>query len=564
MPTAKSDTATTSLATPVVIPVLSNDQATSGRLSIASLTQPANGRVSLNADNTLTYQPSETFTGVDVFGYGIVDGTGAVSTTTVTVTVSGSSGPMVTNDSAETEADTPVTIAILANDKPAGKLSIAQVGRPAHGSVGFGANQSLVYTPDAGFTGDDSFTYVAMTADGKSGQGVVTVRVTAKTKTPTARADTASTTAGTPVVIPVLANDIEPGGLPLSVAALSAPTQGSITLNADQTITYTPDAGYVGQDSFSYTCASPSGLRSTTTVTVTVRAGSGLPVLRDDTASTREGEPVTIHVLGNDAATSGTLSIIGLSTPANGSLRLNADQSITYTPKAGFAGQDSFRYQAANSVGQGSATVRIEVTATQSVPVARADSKSTDMDTPVTITVLANDSDPGGGVLDVLALGTPAKGKATLNPDKTVTYAPNAGFVGVDSFTYVIGNGGAHTATGTVTVTVQDPGPAPVAADDYAETYNGVPIEIMVLGNDSGADLVVTKVGGPSNGTAAVIGNRRRIRYTPSSSYVGRDSFSYEVSNGRRTATGTIRVDVRSRGYAFSDGTFFSDQTGWV
>lgn len=564
MPIAKSDTATTSIATPVVIPVLSNDRATSGKLSIANLTQPPNGRVGLTADNALIYQPDATFTGVDTFGYGVVDGTGAVSTTTVTVTVSGVSGPVIANDSAETEEDTAVVIKILANDKPAGGLSIAQIGRPAHGSVGFGANQSPIYIPDAGFVGTDSFTYVATTPDGKRGQGVVTVQVVAKTKAPTARADSASTTVDTPVVVRVLANDIEPGGLRLSVAALSAPANGAITLNADQTITYGPNAGFTGEDSFSYTCASPTGLRSTTTVSVTVRAGSSAPVLRDDSATTRRGEPVTIRVLANDTAGSGALAIIGLSAAANGSLRLLPDQSIVYAPKAGFVGQDSFRYQAANSVGQGSATVRVQVTGEQGLPVARADTKTTDKNTPVTIAVLGNDTDTGGGVLQILALGKPSKGKAKLNADKTVTYTPATGFVGTDSFTYVIGNGGTQTATGTVTVTVVDLGPAPVAKDDSAETFNGMPVEIMVLGNDVGRDLVVKSVAVPANGVAQVTANRQRVRYTSKAGFVGRETFTYEISDGTRTATGTIRVNVRSRGYSFSDGTFFNDQTGWA
>lgn len=96
-------------------------------------------------------------------------------------------------------------------------------------------------------------------------------------------------------------------------------------------------------------------------------------------------------------------------------------------------------------------------------PIAAADSTTTTPGTPVVISVLNNDSDPDGDPLTVTSIAQPANGTAVINPDGTITYTPNPGFVGTDTFTYTIsdGRGGTATATITVTVSAAPPGPPP-------------------------------------------------------------------------------------------------------
>ncbi len=74
-------------------------------------------------------------------------------------------------------------------------------------------------------------------------------------------------------------------------------------------------------------------------------------------------------------------------------------------------------------------------------PRAENDDVITAKETPVTIAVLANDTDPDGGTLTVTAVSKPVRGQAVINPDQTVTYTPEANFVGLDSFTYDVSNG---------------------------------------------------------------------------------------------------------------------------
>jgi hypothetical protein len=89
-------------------------------------------------------------------------------------------------------------------------------------------------------------------------------------------------------------------------------------------------------------------------------------------------------------------------------------------------------------------------------PVAQDDFATTLRDTAVTIAVLANDSDPDGDALTVTGVTDPPNGSAVANPDGTVTYTPDAGFVGADSFDYTIGDGAGGTDSATVSVTVED------------------------------------------------------------------------------------------------------------
>jgi subtilisin-like proprotein convertase family protein len=101
---------------------------------------------------------------------------------------------------------------------------------------------------------------------------------------------------------------------------------------------------------------------------------------------------------------------------------------------------------------------RPEGTTGQQPPDAVDDPATTDMDTPVTIDVLANDSDPENDPLDVIAVTQGSDGSVVINPDDTVTYTPTTGgFIGTDTFSYTISDGNGGEDTATVTVTVRDP-----------------------------------------------------------------------------------------------------------
>ncbi|GIX48062.1 MAG: hypothetical protein KatS3mg131_2273 [Candidatus Tectimicrobiota bacterium] len=308
---------------------------------------------------------------------------------------------------------------------------------------------------------------------------------------PVALDDTATTPEDTPVTVAVLANDGDPNGDPLSVTSVTAPANGTAAINPDGTVTYTPNADFHGTDSFTYTISDPGGLTATATVSLTVTPVNDPPLAQDDTATTAEDTPVTIAVLANDSDVDGdALSVASVSAPANGTATANADGTLTYTPNPNFNGTDIFTYTISDPGGlTATATVSLTVTPVNDPPLAQDDSATTAEDTPVTIAVLANDSDVDGDALSVASVSAPANGTATANADSTVTYTPNLNFHGTDSFTYTISDGQGGTATATVSVTVTPVNDAPEVEQPADQTSDeGDTVSLQIVASDVDGD----------------------------------------------------------------------------
>jgi large repetitive protein len=218
---------------------------------------------------------------------------------------------------------------------------------------------------------------------------------------PVAVDDKAETTVGTAVLIDVLANDYDPDGDPLQVVAFTMPAHGTVALVQPGILQYTPQAGFVGIDFFSYTISDGrQGKKNQSTAGVEVRvlAANTAPVAVDDLVTTTRDNPVTFDVRANDSDPDGDpLSITSFTMPAHGTLSIHADQRFTYTPAAGFVGEDGFSYTISDGRGgTAQATVTLVVEWPNTAPVAVDDRATTTQGTPVTIDVLANDSDADG------------------------------------------------------------------------------------------------------------------------------------------------------------------------
>lgn len=188
-------------------------------------------------------------------------------------------------------------------------------------------------------------------------------------------------------------------------------------------------------------------------------ASVGGPTANDDPATTDEDTPVTIAVLGNDIPeTSGAaLSVTSTSTPAHGTAVVNTDDTVTYTPSLNFNGVDSFLYTMSETGGgSDSAAVTVTVNPVNDAPVANDDPDvSTQVDTPVDIDVLANDTDPDGDSLTISSYTSPAHGGLISSGD-LLTYSPEPEYSGSDSFTYTVqdpSGAGSNSATVTILVT---------------------------------------------------------------------------------------------------------------
>jgi M6 family metalloprotease-like protein len=205
---------------------------------------------------------------------------------TVSVDYSGGSGggsvntpPLANNDSATTSANTAVTIAVLANDSDADgdSLSVTTISGVSNGTAKLNSNGSLSFTPASGYSGTTSFSYSIGDGKGGSASAQVSVSVAAATSSlqaPVANNDQVSLSSLSPVVIPVLANDSDPQGAKLTIVGVTQGSKGSVTVNADGSLTYSPSRGLKSSDSFSYSISNGSKTASAS-VTVTLQQSSG-------------------------------------------------------------------------------------------------------------------------------------------------------------------------------------------------------------------------------------------------------------------------------------------------
>ncbi len=408
---------------------------------------------------------------------------------TVTVLIQdAASRPAAADDKAVTPENTAVLIDVFANDYDAGgaldAASIEVVRNPAHGTAANSGGGKFTYTPSSGFAGVDDFTYLIRdTAGVASNVATVSVIVKRANKLPVARDDSAATLSNSAVTIDVLANDSDPDGslLPGTVVLTSQPASGSASVDpAAGAVTYQPAAA--GSYSFGYSVQDDGGASTNVaTVNVSVTAANTAPMAANDSVTTASGTPVVIYVLANDSDPDGdTLDRTKLaitSAPAHGGVAINKTTGgITYTPAAGYNGPDSFAYTVKDIRGATSnpATVTINVTPVNLAPVATNDSATAIIKLsrsggwlrrlslrplPVTINVLANDSDAGGALdpATVTLVTPPATGTATVNSSTgAITYLPAPNSFGTLSFSYTVkDNVGAVSAPATVTITVR-------------------------------------------------------------------------------------------------------------
>ena len=189
---------------------------------------------------------------------------------------------------------------------------------------------------------------------------------------------------------------------------------------------------------------------------------SAKPVATADFYSTNEDETLSVAapgVLENDTDfDSADLTVTGHGVTDNGTVIVNSDGSLTYTPDAGFSGADSFTYTVSDGQASDSALVTIDVAPVNDPPLARNDTYfGAIAEVPFTIAapgVLRNDDDPEGDALTALLPSPTVNGSLNLMPDGGFTYTANSDFAGTDSFTYKASDGALFSESATVTLNV--------------------------------------------------------------------------------------------------------------
>ncbi len=383
-PVAFADSYTVVQNTPLTIDaangVLKND--TDGdrdTLTAQLIGNPTSGSVTLNANGSFVYTPANGFTGTTTFTYLASDGSRTSSPATVTFTVNSSTSgiPVATADVYTGVANQPLTInaatGVLFNDTDPNndQLTAQLVSTTTKGTLTLNGNGSFTYTPNAGFSGTDSFTYRASDGSQTSAVTTVTLTINSVNTAPTSTNDTYTVPkAGTLNVTAtsgVLANDDDADDNTLTTQLVTTTTKGTLTLNPNGSFTYTPGLDFVGTDTFTYRANDGLATSGVATVTITVTDANLAPVAVADAYSLDANSTLQVvaidGVLKNDTDANGnTLTAQLVTTAANGSLTLNAAGSFQYTPNAGFTGTDTFTYRVSDgTTSSNPATVTLNV-----------------------------------------------------------------------------------------------------------------------------------------------------------------------------------------------------------
>ncbi|BEP53838.1 hypothetical protein GmRootV118_10820 [Variovorax sp. V118] len=564
-PTAPNYNQTTNEDTPVNGKVIGSD-VDGDALTYTKGSNPSNGSVTVNPDGTYVYTPNPNFNGTDTFTVTVSDGHGGTTTSTVTVTIDPvNDAPTAPNYTETTNEDTPVSGKVIGSDVDGDALTYTKGSDPAHGTVTVNPDGTYVYTPNPNFNGTDTFTVTVSDGNGGTVTSTITVTVDPVNDAPTAPNYNQTTNEDTPVSGKVIGSDVD--GDALTYTKGSDPANGTVTVNADGTYTYTPGANFNGTDSFTVTVSDGHGGTTTSTVNVTVNPVNDAPTAPNYTQTTNEDTPVNGKVTGADVD-GDALTYTKGSDPAHGTVTVNPDGTYVYTPNPNFNGTDTFTVTVSDgNGGTVTSTVTVTVDPVNDAPTAPNYNQTTNEDTPVSGKVIGSDVD--GDALTYTKGSDPANGTVTVNADGTYIYTPGANFHGTDSFTVTVSDGHGGTTTSTVTVTIDPVNDVPTVPNYNETTDEDTPVSGRVIGSDVDGDtLTYTKGSDPAHGTVTVNADGS-YTYTPNANFNGTDTFTVTVSDGHggtTTSTVTVTIDPVNDAPVFVDGggTPVDTATGYV
>ena len=550
--------------------LLANDRIHAGasNVSVQLDTQPSLGSIDIADDGSFRYLPSGA-PGSDSFRYRLlVDGLRSLPATVVISVQDINDAPIANDDAYVTDRGALLQVnaaqGVLANDSDADgdTLQARVIAQPAQGALSMALDGSFSYQPPSDFVGHAQFRYEAFDARGGRAEADVTITVN---DTLAAADDAYVMNEGEVLFVDevqgVLANDsVFPQGT-LRVVLVEAPTLGQVELADDGSFVYTlPDTDVSGVDAFRYRLEDDRAASPSARVQITVRGVNDAPIGEPDRYITDENAELIVAapgVLGNDRDIEGDILDASLaSPPAHGQLTLRADGSFTYVPEVNFRGSDSFEYIPGDGSDPGQ-PVRVDLLVTQP-PTATNDVYLVDVDTPIEISdpeegLLFNDHDaPENDPLIALIDSYPQNGDLQLNEDGTFSYAPDAGYSGLDVWTYQVSDGRSESNVGTVTMAVGITSLPRAVPDEYEgleDTDLVVSAAEGVLANDLDADTPREQL------EAAVVGyDGRHLSITlnpdgsfiarPRNGFVGETFFVYQVYDGRDISNGA-RVTLR-------------------
>ncbi len=281
----------------------------------------------------------------------------------------------------------------------------------------------------------------------------------------------------------LLANDADLDGDALNASVRLRPLVGTLDLAPDGSFVYTHNGGTVKEDVFVYEISDGRGGSSTGTVLISIV--NRPPVTSPDLLAISEDDSGVVAPLLNDSDPDGDpLVLVDVSEPDVGSIATLPDGAVRYTPPPDYHGEFIIRYSVSDENG-GTATeiITIRVIAVNDEPTASDDFVTADAYLPATVTILTNDRDVDGDELTISRIEGEPVGTVTINSDNTLTYVPRPGWVGLDTFRYVVVDSSGAASSATVTISI--PAALLAAANELTERLGTASLPFEAPKSDS-------------------------------------------------------------------------------
>ncbi|MBZ4371629.1 Ig-like domain-containing protein [Corallococcus sp. AS-1-6] len=517
---------------------LAGSDADGDALTYAIVTGPAHGALS-GTPPQVTYTPNANFHGSDSFTFIVRDTSGVDSSpATVDLTVTaGNDAPVAQPQAVETEEDVSLPFTLAGSDVDGDALTFTLATLPEHGTLS-GTPPDVTYTPHADFHGEDGFTFQVTDSEGSSSEPArVSVTVSPVNDAPVAPSKTVPVVEDGWTDFVLEGQDVD--GEAVDFTVRTQPLHGVLT-GTPPDLRYTPAGDFHGEDRFTFTVSDESGAESApATVTLAVSPVNDAPVAFAQSASVDEDTGLDLVLHGSDVE-GNPLTFLITVPPGHGTLS-GTPPEVTYTPAADFHGEDGFTFVIRDGAGATSqpATVSLTVRPASDAPVATAQSRETDEDTALSLTLTGTDAD--GQTLRFAVATQPQHGTLTGTPPD-VTYTPHADFHGEDGFTFTVSDG-ESTSTASVSLTVRPVNDAPLALGQLLQV-EPEPTALTLSGTDVDGDTITFAIHTPpEHGTLE--GTPPELTFTPAEGFRGTTTFTFTASDGLATsapATVTLRV----------------------
>ncbi|WP_407644872.1 Ig-like domain-containing protein [Candidatus Thiothrix anitrata] len=429
--------------------------------------------------------------------------------------------------------DTAKSMTLKATDAENNILTYTIVGQPTHGKITVpGSDGKITYTPNANYYGTDILTFKVNDGGSDSKTMAVSINIKAVNDAPTVTAQTLKIPRNLRKKILLQGKDIEDGNK-LTYSIKTKPTQGMLGTLVGNKVRYTPKKGYVGKDSFSFVVKDSGGLSSTVAVvSITVTATNNLPVAKPQTVALSEDKQVSVTLVGTDVDQD-KLTYTVVDKPLNGTLGSLSVDKLTYTPKVNYSGSDAFTFKVNDGNADSPvAKVTLNVAAVNDAPTVTAQTLKIPRNLRKKILLQGKDIEDGNKLTYSIKT-KPTQGMLGTLVGNKVRYTPKKGYVGKDSFSFVVkDSGGLSSTVAVVSITVTATNNLPVAKPQTVALSEDKQVSVTLVGTDVDQDkLTYTVVDKPLNGTLGSL-SVDKLTYTPKVNYSGSDAFTFKVNDG--------------------------------